>query len=186
MDLSRSGGAGKERLKWTQELHNLFENTVNQLGGPDKNKFPRSNSHILPNFSETAGAQLHEALRMQIGVHRRLSDQNEVQRNLKVKVEAQGRFLERIAEEYKSRSNTNVKPSKAFIPISFPYRLKELVSEIKESESDSDIESFVIRSDEKLQGPKRLHVDQKDVALPRCKNFAPGSRAQQLMFVPRG
>ncbi|KAK1368235.1 hypothetical protein POM88_034327 [Heracleum sosnowskyi] len=35
MSSSRSGGAGKERLKWTQELHNLFEKTVNRLGGPD-------------------------------------------------------------------------------------------------------------------------------------------------------
>lgn len=32
---SRSEGAGKERLKWTQELHDLFEKAVNQLGGPD-------------------------------------------------------------------------------------------------------------------------------------------------------
>nr|GEU48654.1 myb family transcription factor PHL7-like [Tanacetum cinerariifolium] len=29
-------GSGKERLKWTQELHDLFEKAVNQLGGPDR------------------------------------------------------------------------------------------------------------------------------------------------------
>jgi len=29
-------GPGKERLKWTQELHDLFEKAVNQLGGPDR------------------------------------------------------------------------------------------------------------------------------------------------------
>lgn len=81
-----------------------------------------------------------------------------------MKVEAQRRFLERIADEYKSRSNIKIKPSKSLSPISFPYRLKELESEIKESESDSDILSFAIRSDDKLQGLKRLHVDQKDVA----------------------
>lgn len=28
--------ASKERLKWTQELHDLFEKAVNQLGGPDR------------------------------------------------------------------------------------------------------------------------------------------------------
>ncbi|KAK1398245.1 Myb family transcription factor [Heracleum sosnowskyi] len=225
MSSSRSGSAGKERLKWTQELHNLFEKTVNELGGPDrvtpkgilnamripgltiyhvkshlqnyrmskfvpetpnKHKFERNKSHILPNFSATAGAQLHEALQMQLGVNRRLSDQIEVQRNLKVKVEAQGRFLERIAEEYKSKSNIRMKPSKPFSPISFPYRLKELESEIKESESDSDIENFSIRSDEKLEGSKRFHVDQKDAVLPRCRNFAPRSCAQPHIFVPGG
>ena len=31
----RSDGSGKERLKWTDELHDLFEKAVNQLGGPD-------------------------------------------------------------------------------------------------------------------------------------------------------
>ena len=35
MGSSRSDVAGKERLKWTQELHDLFEKAVNQLGGPD-------------------------------------------------------------------------------------------------------------------------------------------------------
>ncbi|XP_023734883.1 myb family transcription factor PHL7 [Lactuca sativa] len=36
MGTNRSDGAGKERLKWTQELHDLFEKAVNQLGGPDR------------------------------------------------------------------------------------------------------------------------------------------------------
>ncbi|GMP51230.1 hypothetical protein CsSME_00017543 [Camellia sinensis var. sinensis] len=36
MGSSRSDGVGKERLKWTQELHDLFERAVNQLGGPDR------------------------------------------------------------------------------------------------------------------------------------------------------
>lgn len=35
MGSSRSDGSGKERLKWNQELHDLFERAVNQLGGPD-------------------------------------------------------------------------------------------------------------------------------------------------------
>lgn len=35
MGMNRSDGSGKERLKWTQELHDLFEKAVNQLGGPD-------------------------------------------------------------------------------------------------------------------------------------------------------
>nr|GEX46583.1 myb family transcription factor PHL7-like [Tanacetum cinerariifolium] len=36
MGMNRSDGSGKERLKWTQELHELFEKAVNQLGGPDR------------------------------------------------------------------------------------------------------------------------------------------------------
>ena len=35
MGSNRSGGVGKERLKWTQEMHELFEKAVDQLGGPD-------------------------------------------------------------------------------------------------------------------------------------------------------
>lgn len=34
MGSSRSDSSAKERLKWTQELHDLFEKAVNQLGGP--------------------------------------------------------------------------------------------------------------------------------------------------------
>ncbi|KAL3531687.1 hypothetical protein ACH5RR_005208 [Cinchona calisaya] len=119
MGSSSSDGASKERLKWTQELHSLFDKAVNQLGGPDRatpkgilkvmgipgltifhvkshlqkyrmSKFipespnrgsrfeRRSISEILPNFSATSGAQLHEALQMQKEVQKRLTDQLEV------------------------------------------------------------------------------------------------------------
>lgn len=32
---NRANGSPKERLKWTKELHDLFEKSVNQIGGPD-------------------------------------------------------------------------------------------------------------------------------------------------------
>ena len=36
MGSSRSdGSAGKERMRWTDELHQQFEQAVNKLGGPD-------------------------------------------------------------------------------------------------------------------------------------------------------
>ncbi|KAJ8753819.1 hypothetical protein K2173_000073 [Erythroxylum novogranatense] len=38
MASNRSDGSGKERLRWTQELHDRFEEAVNQLGGPDRAK----------------------------------------------------------------------------------------------------------------------------------------------------
>ena len=104
-----------------------------------------------------------------------------VQRNLKMKMEAQGRYLERIAEEHKSRPDNNGKPRKSSSPISLPCLCKE-----SESESYSDIEKLDIRSDEKFQGSKRAHVDQEDVLPRRHKNFAAGYCAQQCMFVPKG
>ncbi|KAK9290327.1 hypothetical protein L1049_008494 [Liquidambar formosana] len=36
MGSSGSDGSGKERLRWTQELHDRFEEAVNQLGGADR------------------------------------------------------------------------------------------------------------------------------------------------------
>ena len=32
---SSDGSAGKERMRWTDELHQQFEQAVNKLGGPD-------------------------------------------------------------------------------------------------------------------------------------------------------
>ena len=45
MGSSRSDGSGKERMKWTQELHDLFEKAVNQLGGPDSKFIITSSDH---------------------------------------------------------------------------------------------------------------------------------------------
>ncbi|XP_059462178.1 myb family transcription factor PHL7-like [Corylus avellana] len=36
MGSSRSDGSGKDRLRWTQELHDRFVRAVDQLGGPDR------------------------------------------------------------------------------------------------------------------------------------------------------
>ncbi|KAK7339884.1 hypothetical protein VNO77_20570 [Canavalia gladiata] len=144
MGLSRlddGSTTGKERLRWTQDLHERFVEAVNRLGGPDratpkgilkgmkamgvseiniyhvkshlqkyrisklipesptrgKNE-KRSMSDILPNFSSISALQLKEVLQMQIEVQKRLSDKTEVQRCLKLKIEAQGKYLERIGQ----------------------------------------------------------------------------------------
>lgn len=103
-----------------------------------------------------------------------------VQRNLKVKIEAQGRFLTKIGEEYKNRPNNNAKPSKSFSPVSLPSLCEESESDNKEpAESDSDVEIYDTQSSKTFRKSKRLRVDQKDASPQRHKKFAPESCAQQ-------
>lgn len=33
--LAASGGTGKQRLRWTSDLHDRFVDAITQLGGPD-------------------------------------------------------------------------------------------------------------------------------------------------------
>ncbi|XAR68811.1 hypothetical protein NMG60_11000182 [Bertholletia excelsa] len=221
-----NGGAGKERLKWTQELHDLFERAVNQLGGPDRatpkgilkamgipgltiyhvkshlqkyriSKFipessgrgnfeKRNISEILPNFSTTSGAQLNEALQMQKEVERRLSDQLEVQRSLKLKIEAQGRYLDRIAEDLKNRVSM-AKPCKSFSPISLPSLCDDSESNWKESESDSDIDRTEVRSEGEFQAPKRLRMEDGEPLLQTHKFSSLDPEAfNQSLLLPMG
>jgi len=229
MGSSRSGdGAGKERLKWTQELHDLFEKAVNQLGGPDRatpkgilkamgipgltiyhvkshlqkyrmskfvpesssrGKFERrSISEILPNFSTTSGAQLNEALQLQMEVQRRLSDQLEVQRSLKVKIEAQGRFLERIAEEYKDRANiAKTTTNKPFSPASLPSLCEESESNAKEYESDFEVDKSDIRSEEEFRAPKRFRTEDDTFQQRfKCASLNSSESYPQTLFLPKG
>ncbi|CAN1134397.1 Myb family transcription factor PHL7 [Linum perenne] len=207
MGSSRSDGANKERLRWTQELHDRFEEAVNQLGGPDRatpkgilkamgipgltiyhvkshlqkyriSKFipetpnrgieRRNISEMLPNFSATSGAQLNEALQMQLEVERRLSDHLDVQRNLKLKIEAQGRFLERMVEEHRNRAAFS-KP-KLFPTMSLPSLCDESESNNtnKEDESDSEGDRVEVQSAEVFRALKRLRTE-NDVLPPRYK-----------------
>ncbi|CAN1771531.1 Myb family transcription factor PHL7 [Linum perenne] len=202
MGSSRSDGANKERLRWTQELHDRFEEAVNQLGGPDiigfatnfrghSQGYPegyghswtdhlscqepptggierRNISEMLPNFSATSGAQLNEALQMQLEVERRLSDHLDVQRNLKLKIEAQGRFLERMVEEHRNRAAFS-KP-KLFPTMSLPSLCDESESNNtnKEDESDSEGDRVEVQSAEVFRALKRLRTE-NDVLPPRYK-----------------
>ncbi|KAK4833836.1 hypothetical protein QYF36_012080 [Acer negundo] len=211
MGCSRSDGSAKERLRWTQELHDRFEEAVNQLGGPDRatpkgilkamniprltifhvkshlqkyriskfipesatrGKFERRNiSEILPNFGTTSAAQLHEALQMQMEVEKRLCDQLEVQRSLKLKIEAQGRFLDRISKENmnKTSNNTLTKATAGGSyrpvyspPTSLPPLSEDSESNAKEFESDSDADrdrNYEIESGEGIRAMKRVRIE---------------------------
>ncbi|KAG6771676.1 hypothetical protein POTOM_023058 [Populus tomentosa] len=214
MGSSRSDVSNKERLRcWTQELHDRFEEAVNQLGGPDRatpkgilramgisgltiyhvkshlqkyriskcipetnrGKYERRNiSEMLPNFSAKSGAQLNEALLMQMEVQKRLSDQLEVQKSLKNKIEAQGRFLERIVEENRNRSasiNPIPKHSNSLSPVSQPSLCDESESNAKEFETDSEGEKAEIQPEEYLQALERLRTENH--ALPSRYQLQP-------------
>ncbi|KAM1576474.1 hypothetical protein ACFX15_032278 [Malus domestica] len=208
---SESSAANKDRLRWTQELHDRFVEAVTKLGGPDratpkgilkamsvsgltiyhikshlqkyriskfipestnKGKLQRKNiTEMLPNFGTTSAAQLNEAFKiMQIQVHRRLSDQHEVQKNLQHKLESQGRFLERYSAE---RQNTNknrpiviTKPRKAPLSkTSLPSLCDHSESNAKDFASDSEPDRSETQSSaEQFQTLKklRLHHHQND------------------------
>ncbi|RZC45969.1 hypothetical protein C5167_038923 [Papaver somniferum] len=159
--------SSRKRLRWTDELHERFEEAVAQLGGPDKatpkgvlrvmgvqsltiyhikshlqkyrlSKYlPESASdgkRIDRNESDdkftssdgTPGMQITEALKLQMEVQKRLHEQLEaslsdswevltwyfynlkiqqVQRQLQLRIEAQGKYLKRIIDEQQRLSS---------------------------------------------------------------------------------
>ncbi|CAI9287405.1 unnamed protein product [Lactuca saligna] len=219
-------GSGKERLKWTQELHDLFEKAVNQLGGPDRatpkgilkamgidgltiyhvkshlqkyrmskfvpetsrrDKFEkRSISEIFPNFSVTSGAQLNEALQMQMEVQRRLSDQLEVQKNLKLKIEAQSKFLEKLSQEHKSPMPNITKINKVMImsPTSLPSLCDVSESIMKDLESDSEVDTNEMRHKQS----KRSRIDDEDDLMAHTQRLKPTSlnNIHNNIHLPKG
>ncbi|THU72328.1 hypothetical protein C4D60_Mb04t10940 [Musa balbisiana] len=122
--------ASRQRLRWTNELHERFEDAVTQLGGPDR-ATPKGvlrimgvqgltiyhvKSHLqkyrlakyVPESSadgtrsekkdddnqisgpeSSSGTQITEALKLQM----------EVQRQLQLRIEAQGKYLKKIIDE---------------------------------------------------------------------------------------
>ncbi|XP_057440320.1 myb family transcription factor PHL7-like isoform X2 [Lotus japonicus] len=175
MGSSRSEGSttGKERLRWTQQLHDRFVEAVNRLGGPDRatpkgilkamgssklniyhvkshlQKYrisklipesttrgkieKKSISDILPNFSSISALQLKEVLQLQTEAHKRLNDK--VERSLKLKIEAQGRYFERISKSYHSRTIMG-KSCKPFVVKAAPLPSLSEESESLETEEE--------------------------------------------------
>ncbi|KAL8214784.1 hypothetical protein R6Q57_004233 [Mikania cordata] len=215
-------GSGKERLKWTQELHDLFEKAVNQLGGPDRatpkgilkamgisgltiyhvkshlqkyrmskfipessrrDKFEkRSMSELFPRFGATSGAQLNEALQMQMEVQKRLNDQLEVQKNLKLKIEAQSRFLEKLTEDHKFR--THVTKINKMSPTSLPSLREVSESIMKDFESDSEVDTNETRSRQDQRLSKRVKIDHED-DIASTQTFKHPSFNTQSILIPK-
>ncbi|OWM81737.1 myb family transcription factor PHL7-like [Punica granatum] len=130
----------------------------------NKGKFERrSISEMLPNFGTISTAQLKEALQMQTEIQRRLSDDFEVQRSLKLKMEAQGRYLERIAgEQQHCKIPTRKPPCKPLSSTSLPSLSDESDSITKDSESDSEANKIGTECTEEgqlLRAPKRARID---------------------------
>ncbi|KAJ9543511.1 hypothetical protein OSB04_023218 [Centaurea solstitialis] len=218
-------GSGKERLKWTQELHDLFEKAVNQLGGPDRatpkgilkamgitgltiyhvkshlqkyrmSKFipessrrdkleKRSISEIFPNFGVTSGAQLNEALQMQMEVQRRLSDQFEVQKNLKLKIDAQSKFLEKLTEDHKTRPHIGKISKIVTSPTSLPSLCDVSESTMKDFESDSEADTNDTKYRQDLRITKRSRVDHED-DIACTQRFKRTSLNTESVLLPKG
>ncbi|KAJ6316094.1 hypothetical protein OIU78_019387 [Salix suchowensis] len=139
MGPSLSDGSNKERMRWPQELHDRFEEAVIQLGGPDR-ATPKG---ILRAMGIPGLIIYHVKSHLQ------------VQKCLKLKIEAQGRFLGRIVEE---NQNGNPKYTKSSSPVSFP-SLCDSESNAKEFETDSEGGKAEIQSEEDFQALKILRTE---------------------------
>ncbi|GFP85400.1 protein phr1-like 1 [Phtheirospermum japonicum] len=118
---STNSAPGKQRMRWTPELHEAFVESVNKLGGSER-ATPKGvlklmkvegltiyhvKSHLQkyrtarykPETTEGVGIEITEALRLQMEVQKRLHEQLEIQRNLQLRIEEQGRYLQQMFEK---------------------------------------------------------------------------------------
>lgn len=139
-------------MRWPHELHDRFEEAVNQLGGPDR----ATPNGILRAMGIPELTIYHVKSHLQ------------VQKCLKLKIEAQGRFLGRIVEE---NQNGNPKYTKSSSQVSFP-SLCDSESNAKEFETDSEGGKAEIQSEEDFQALKRLRTE-NHVFLPSRYQLEP-------------
>ncbi|XP_043690591.1 myb family transcription factor PHL5-like isoform X2 [Telopea speciosissima] len=143
---SGAAASSKTRIRWTQDLHVRFVESVNRLGGAEK-ATPKGilrlmdsegltifhvKSHLqkyrtakyMPESAEGKSdrktlsnnitqidaktSQITEALLLQLDVQRCLHEQLEIQRNLQVRIEEQGRQLKMMFEEQQRKTNNSL------------------------------------------------------------------------------
>lgn len=103
-----------------------------------------------------------------------------------MKIEAQGRFLERIAEDYKNCPNI-AKRTKLLSPISLPLLCEESESSAKEFESDFETNKTEIISEEELPASKRLRIEYNNFQqlYGKCASVASDTHLQQCVLTPK-
>lgn len=103
-----------------------------------------------------------------------------------MKIEAQGRFLERIAEDYKNCPNI-AKRAKLLSPVSLPSLCDEPESSAEKFESDFETNKSEIFSDEKLPAPKRPRMDYDNFQqrYSTCTSVASDPHLQQCVLTPK-
>ncbi|KAL0338007.1 UNVERIFIED_CONTAM: Myb family transcription factor PHL5 [Sesamum calycinum] len=127
--------SSKTRIRWTQDLHDRFVESVNRLGGPDKatpkailklmetdgltiscqkpfagRSEKKTSTNNVAQMDVETGMQLKEALQMQLDVQRHLREQLEIQRNLQMRIEEQAKQLKEMFDQ-QQRKIRNLKES---------------------------------------------------------------------------
>ncbi|KAI4353363.1 hypothetical protein L6164_002321 [Bauhinia variegata] len=135
----------------------------------------RTISDILPNFSAICAIQLKEALETQLGVQKQLNEEIEVQRSLKLKFEAIGRYMEGMTKNFQNREAMTRKRCKPTSPSSLPSLCEDSESNCyKDCESDSEIHI----EEEQSRARKKLRIDQENDLETSFKVASPTSSDQ--------
>ncbi|XP_039145410.1 myb family transcription factor PHL7-like [Dioscorea cayenensis subsp. rotundata] len=101
----------------------------------------RKFSEILPNFSSTSRVQITEALQLHMGGQLGHANQVQVQKHSKLRIDLQGRYLEKITDEHCDFSS-NCKPNKFCYPRKLNPFQKLVESKMNEQENYEAISSF--------------------------------------------
>lgn len=79
----------------------------------------RAAGNDVQNLDPSTGVKITEALRVQLDVQRRLYEQLEIQRNLQLKIEEQGKKLQKMFEEQMKASRTVMEPQQGAAAAAF-------------------------------------------------------------------
>ncbi|KAL0303031.1 UNVERIFIED_CONTAM: protein PHOSPHATE STARVATION RESPONSE 1 [Sesamum radiatum] len=147
----------KARMRWTPELHEVFVDAVNKLGGSEK-ATPKGvlklmNVEGLTIYHVKSHLQDHgitEALRLQMEVQKQLHEQLEIQRNLQLRIEEQGKHLQMIFEQQKKMEEEKLRASSS------------------NSDGPSHLLSIDKQPNDKPESSDNNHATIKDVASDVC------------------